>query len=88
MAVLELQTVLGTGATTMNIHEHRKPCFCGNDQTTGGHQHESVVTQLAEGACPFNEYGQHRWLPWLEINSGHSWVTRCLACGRVEQWDK
>lgn len=31
------------------------------------------------GVCP------HDWLPWL--HRGGSSYTRCLNCGREEQWD-
>lgn len=38
------------------------------------------------GLCPLDQNGQHSWLPWLQITD-RSWVTRCLNCDRVEQWD-
>lgn len=45
-----------------------------------------------DGSCPWTPTGQHNWLPWLRISSDQalpsaSFVTRCLACGRKEQWD-
>jgi hypothetical protein len=47
----------------------------------------AVADQAAlTGICPWDQYGNHRWLPWLRLDNG-SFVTRCLACGRVEQWD-
>lgn len=28
----------------------------------------------------------HSWLPWLKITD-RSWVTRCVVCDQMEQWD-
>lgn len=49
----------------------------------------SVIEQMAAmtGSCSWNPYGQHNWLPWLRLDND-SFVTRCLACGRQEQWDQ
>lgn len=48
----------------------------------------SVAHSVAEmtGLCPRTPNGQHSWLPWLKLTD-RSWVTRCVACDRMEQWD-
>lgn len=69
-------------------------CWCGDEQSTGGHRHEPVgvadlITLDQMQQC---SYGHHVWLPWLRISPESSlpsatWVTRCVHCGKVEQWD-
>lgn len=64
------------------------PCWCDNDQTTGGHQHQPVgvyeVARLQQAtSCSF---GRHEWTPWLRLDNG-SFVTWCVHCKHREQWD-
>lgn len=58
------------------MNDTTKPCWCNDDQTTGGHSHGVAWNCTA---------GKHEWLPW--VHRGGSAYTRCVHCGRVEQWD-
>jgi hypothetical protein len=65
-----------------------EPCWCENDDTTGGHYHNppGVYEAMQLEVSVQCSMGHHEWVPWLRLDSG-SFVTFCIHCRRREQWD-
>ena len=78
------------------------PCWCGNDDTTGGHRHDpkqleptppsttQMLTSLHTGCSNPSGRG-HEWLNWLRVENDDGTLrfywTRCVWCNREEQYD-